>query len=372
MLKILEAITPSRIGGAEVCTVKICHAFADQGVQTDLFCPAGRPFVDYSRRQGLEPITWQTYGKVDPLTVIRLARLIRQRGYGLIHTHLSTASLLGACAARMVGVPSVAHVHGLNSATCYRLSNLLIAVSEAVRQHICSQGISPAKVKVVHNGIDMNRFVPRSLQEAKQVLGYMTDQPLVGLFGRLSPEKGHRTALAAMVELARAYPGIRLLLVGDGPDRDLLARLAGDLGIAGLVDMIGFQEDVRPLIAACDVVMVPSLKEGFGLVAVEAMAMARPVVATEVGGLPEVVAEGQTGLLVPPEDPSALAAALEVVLKQGELATIMGMRGRQRAEACFNQQTQSGRLLRVLLDALHFVPKHSNHIKQFRHSYMND
>lgn len=348
MLKILEAITPSRIGGAEVCVVNTCKEFAGRGVQTGLFCPSERPFVHYSRSLGLNPTTWQTCGKFDPLTVIRLAWLIRQGGYGLIHTHLSTASLLGACAARLAGVPSVAHVHGLNSATCFRLSKLVIAVSEAVRQHLCKQGLNPAKVQVVHNGIDLTRFFPRPLEEAKRLLGYGTKQTLVGLFGRLSPEKGQQAALIAMAQLLRSSPGTRLLLVGEGPSRNALVQLAADLGITDRVDLFGFQQDVRHIMAACDLVLVPSRKEGFGLAAVEAMAMARPVIATRVGGLPEVVSEGETGLLVPAEEPLALAAAIELALQQRDRAATMGLNGRRRAENFFSLPIQSGKLLAAL------------------------
>ena len=151
------------------------RASAGSGAGVDLFCPAGRPFVDYASGRGISCHTWKTRGKLDPVTVVRLARLIRNSRANVIHTHLSTASLLGAFAARLAGVPSVAHVHGLNSATCFKYSTAVIAVSEAVKKHLCAQGLREDKVRVVHNGVDIAKFVPMPRDEARRELGMDTD-----------------------------------------------------------------------------------------------------------------------------------------------------------------------------------------------------
>lgn len=347
-LKILKAITPSGIGGAELFVVNACRAFLGLKADVRLFCPAGRPFVDYSRERGLTPTTWKTSGKVDPVTVFKLARLIRQERFNVIHTHLSTASLLGALAARLAGVPSVAHVHGLNSATCYRYSTALIAVSEAVKAHLCTQGVRPEKIHVIHNGVDLVRFKPRPLSEAKHALGYDTHTPLFGVFGRLSPEKGQEVAIEAMAQLAASVPDALLLLIGEGKDRERLARFAATLGIEKNIVFAGFRKDVREVMAACDAVIVPSRKEGFGLTAAEAMALGRPVIATAVGGLPEIVVDGDTGLLVRPNDPHALAAALEAVAHDPVMAGTMGAHGRKRAERLFDLQAQMAKVLSLL------------------------
>lgn len=347
-LKILKAITPSGIGGAELFVVNACRAFIKQKAEVKLFCPAGRPFVDYSREQGLAPTTWKTRGKIDPVTVFKLACLIRQERFNVIHTHLSTASLLGALAARLAGVPSVAHVHGLNTATCYRCSTALIAVSEAVKAHLCAQGIQAEKIHVIHNGVDLVRFRPQPLSEAKHALGYDTGTPLFGVFGRLSPEKGQETAIEAMAQLVASAPGARLLLIGEGKDRERLARFAATLGIVRNIVFAGFRKDVRELMSACDAVIVPSRKEGFGLTAAEAMALGRPVIASNVGGLPEIVADGDTGLLVRPGDPYALATALEAMAHDPLKAGTMGFHGRKRAERLFDLQTQMAKVLSLL------------------------
>ena len=364
-LRVLEAITPSRIGGAEVFVTELFASFAELGAHVEVFCPTGRPFVGYAKARGISPITWKTYGKFDPLTVIRLARLMRRRRIDVIHTHLSTASLLGAFAAKLARRWSVAHVHGLNTATCFRYSDTIIAVSEKVKSHLVAQGIDEKKVRVVHNGVDLVRFQPTDAREAKIKLGSNPpgilpgglggapgpdpDAPLFGVFGRLSSEKGQRVAVEAMFLIAKEHPEARLALVGEGIDREDLETTAEALGIRDNVQFTGFVQDVRELMSACDVVIVPSSRgEGFGLVAVEAMALSRPVVASAQGGLPEIVVPGETGLLVPPNDPQALADAVSKLLAEPDLARSMGAKGRERVEEHFALGEQMRKVLDIL------------------------
>ena len=166
-IRILEAITPSSIGGAEMYVTELCHTLIEMGVHTEVFCPKGRPFVRYAEEKGLQVTNWKTSGKIDPGTVLRLTHLIKSAKIDVIHTHLSTACLLGAFAARFAGIPSVAHVHGLNSANCFKHSTVIVAVSDAVKQHICAQGIPEDKVHVIHNGIDLRKFVPSARDDAR-------------------------------------------------------------------------------------------------------------------------------------------------------------------------------------------------------------
>ncbi|MCL5670450.1 MAG: glycosyltransferase family 4 protein, partial [Acidobacteria bacterium] len=323
-IRILEAITPSKIGGAEVFVVDVCAKLPALGVDIQLFCPAGRPFAHYAEERGISAITRKTHGKLDPATLTALTRLIRREKIDVIHTHLSTASLLGALAARLARVPSLAHVHGLNSATCYRYSTRIAAVSASVKDHLCSQGIDEKKIEVLANGVDMRRFSPQCAESAKASLGYDSQTPLFGVFGRLSPEKGQRNALQALSLLRRRHPDAQLIMAGDGPEMNDLKKMASELGVVENVRFAGFQKDVAPLMRACDAIIVPSLREGFSLAAVEAMALGKVVVASSVGGLREVVAAGETGYLVPAADPPAIARALEELIQDKTLAGKLG------------------------------------------------
>ncbi len=350
-LRILEIITPSKIGGAEMFVTNLCKKLPSFGGNALVFCPAGRPFLNYAARRGLNCISWRTCGKVDPSTVLRLIALIKREQIQVVHTHLSTASLLGSFAARVTGIPSVAHVHGLNTATCFRYSSVVVAVSEAVKQHLCTQGLDKRKIRVVHNGVDLERFHPASLFDAKLALGFDPTAPIIGIFGRLSEEKGQRVALEAMFLLLKEFPKTLLIIVGDGPDLEELQVCIDALGIRGSVEFAGFAFDIRPILFACDVVLVPSLKEGFGLAAVEAMAAGKPVVASSVGGLPEIVKHDETGFLVEPNNPSVLAEALARLIGDPQLAQQMGQHGRERAEKFFDFHKQSAEVFSILSQA---------------------
>jgi glycosyltransferase involved in cell wall biosynthesis len=304
--------------------------------------------VGYAVANGLDTISWKTHGKLDPVTVVRLARFIKKNRIDIIHTHLSTAGFIGALAARLAGIPSAAHVHGLNTAVWYKYSNAIIAVSEAAKTHLVAQGISPKKIRVVHNGVDLTRFEIVPLDEAKERLGYAPGTPVFGAFGRLSKEKGQATALRAMALLLKDHPNARLMFVGAGADSRPLKSEAEEIGIAGNVDFMGFAYDVRRFMSACDAVIAPSLKEGLGLSALEAMALGRPVVASAVGGLNEVVVPGETGFAVAPGDPRAIADHMSVLLDDRELAERMGAMGRKRVEEQFDLAKQTGVLLATL------------------------
>ncbi len=347
-IRILEAITPSTVGGAEVFVVGISRVLADMGVQVDVFCPSRRAFLDYAIERGVRPTTWRTFGKVDPATVARLVALIKATRADVIHTHLSTASLLGALAAKIAGVPSVAHVHGLNVASAYKYSTAMIAVSDAVKDHLCSQGIPPDRIKVIHNGVDLGAFDGIDPSAAKREIGCNSAAPVVGVFGRLSAEKGQALAVQAMALIARKHPTAMLLVVGKGKDRAALERTASELNIADRVRFAGFSDDVPRFMSACDIVISPSLKEGLGLVAIEAMALAKPVVASAVGGLNETVVHGETGFLIPPNDPDALARSVNRFIEDKPLAERMGALGRKRAEEQFDTRKQ----VSLLLDAI--------------------
>lgn len=347
-IRILESITPSTIGGAERYVISMCEALKGLHAEVELFCPSGRSFAGLAEKHGIPCTMWKTHGKVDPLTVAKLSKLIKTREIDVIHTHLSTAGILGAYAARIAGVPSIAHVHGLNSATCFRKSSAVIAVSNAVKEHLCNQGLDETKVHVVHNGLGLDHFVPCSKSDARARLGYDAESPLIGVFGRLSKEKGQGIALKVMKILSGSVPNAHLLLVGQGADRTALEETAQRLEIADKVRFTGFAEDVRTMMSACDLVVVPSLKEGFGLTALESMALQRPVVASAIGGLREIVADGETGFLVTPGDAELFAQRIRQLIEDKDTSLGMGLLGRARVEENFELSTQTAKLLAII------------------------
>lgn len=346
-MRILELITPSHIGGAEMYVARLVRELRKAGDEVTVFSPTGRPFTKYLHDHELDPVSWKTSGKVDPVSVFRLVRLIRERNIELIHTHLTSATFIGALAARAAGIPCVATLHGFTSAFWYRFPPRLIAVSNAVKSHFVAQDVPETRISVLHNGITLADYVPQVLAAAKVEVAHLPGDPLVGIFGRLVPEKGQDVALDALTQLLPIIPNLKLIIVGDGRCREELGMQVERLEIGRNVEFCGFQSDPRPLMRACDIVLMPSRKEGFCLSAIEAMALARPVVATNVGGLPEVVGDGVTGILLPPENPAALAEAIQQLLRHPERAAAMGKAGRARVTQLFDQRQQL-RLLREL------------------------
>jgi glycosyltransferase involved in cell wall biosynthesis len=204
----------------------------------------------------------------------------------------------------------------------------------------------PAKLLwVIPDFVDCRHFDPAAVTTERE------PRPTVLSVGRMTREKGHTVLVRAMLIVAKAIPEVRLLVCGQGEREADLKKQTETEGLSEAVTFLGFAPDVRPSLNASDVFVMPSLSEGLGVAAIEAMAMAKPVVASRVGGLPESVVDGETGLLVPPGDGPALAAAIIALLRNSDLAQAMGRAGRQRALAQFDR----GRVLDRVLALYHEV-----------------
>ena len=204
----------------------------------------------------------------------------------------------------------------------------LIAVSKAIETKIHDEGRGVVPVQLIYNGVDLERY---DHQEACCTLpeeyGMEPGSQIVGVVARLEPEKGHPTLIEAWPIVLRAVPDAYLLIVGEGSRRDALEALARELRVAHRVVFTGRRDDVPAVTAALDVAVLPSYREAQGLTILEAMALSRPVVASNVGGIPEMIEDGLTGLLVPPHDADALAAAIVRLLKNHPLADTLGRAG---------------------------------------------
>jgi len=322
-----------------VHVIALSEKLRERGHQVTVICPRGRPLTAELAARGLPMRTPRTLGKADPVLLLRLARWLRRDRAQVIHTHLSTASLLGSAAARMAGIPSLATVHGLNTRTWYNLARGIIAVSNAVKQHLVNQGLPGDRITVIHNGVDLRAF-SRAVGGAELVKrwGVPEGGRVLVTVGRLAPAKGHRDLLQALATLVAdpRWRHVRLLIVGAGALLSELREEANRLGLGERAVFAGFQRDVLPFLQAADAFVLPSTQEGLSLSALEAMAMSKPVVACRVGGTPEVVVDGETGLLVSPGRPAELAAALERLLSHPEEAKAMGAAGQRRVREAFD------------------------------------
>jgi glycosyltransferase involved in cell wall biosynthesis len=272
-------------------------------------------------------------------TVRTLGRLARATGAGLIHANGSRAMFYAGLAARAVGRPAIWHVRiaesdGLADRALHALATSVIVTSRAVARRF--RPTSP-KVRLIPNGVDLAHFTPRSPSAAlRAALGVPPSAPIVLSIGRFVAEKGHRHLLEAVARVERTRPGVHWILLGDGELADELRATARRLGLEAQVHFGGWRDDVPDVLALCDVFVLPSESEGFGRVLVEAMAMARAVVATAVGGVPEIVRDGETGILVPAAAPAPLADAIRSLLDDPAHAARLGTEGRARARAAFS------------------------------------
>lgn len=272
-------------------------------------------------------------------SVLGLRRLARTTGACLLHANGSRAGLYAGLAARLVRRPAIWHVRVADPEPL--LDRLLVALARAVivNSHAVALRFPwapPGKVRCVHNGVDLAWFAPRRPPPGlRAALGIPEGAPVVGSVGRFVPYKGYADLLEAARRVQDALPGVHWILVGDGELRGALEAGARDLALAAQTHFVGWREDVPDLLALFDVFVLPSHAEHFGRVLIEAMAMARPVVATDAGGVPEIVASGETGLLVPPAQPKALAEAILALLENPARAGHFGAAGRRRAEALF-------------------------------------
>ena len=286
-------------------------------------------------------------------SVRTLGRLARTTGAALIHANGSRAMIYAGLAGRSTGRPAIWHVRiaesdGVVDRALYALATGVIATSGAVTRRFGKAG----KVRLVPNGIDLARFTPRAPSPSLRAgLGVPPSSPVVLSIGRFVAEKGHRHLLeaAARIERTRA---VHWVLVGAGELEEPLRRQARGLGLESQVHFIGWRDDVPDVLAVGDVFVLPSENEGFGRVVVEAMAMARAVVATAVGGVPEIVRDGETGILVPPAAPAALADAVRSLLDDPARAARLGAAGRARAESRFSLTAHVDAVERVYAEVL--------------------
>ncbi len=275
----------------------------------------------------------------------RIAHLARRERVRIIHAHDFYANLVGAAIARLAGAKLVASrrdlMHWLSPAkrralgwACRTADRVVANAAALARATVDELGVRPERVRLVPNGLDLAQFDADASNSPDPPLPE-APHPTVAVVSNLNlPDKGHADLLEAAARLAAAGRPITLLLVGDGAERGWLAARATGLGLD--VRFLGRRRDVPRLLARVDAACLPSWAEGFPNAVIEAMAAARPVVATAVGGTPEAITDGEDGLLVPPRDPAALADALGRVLGDAPRARAMGRRARATVEARFS------------------------------------
>jgi glycosyltransferase involved in cell wall biosynthesis len=236
-------------------------------------------------------------------------------------------------------VPVVCHVHAADAKTYFQFGHYLVAVAQGVRRHLVSQGVADSKIPVLYYGVDLEKYAnPLPQTEARVNLGVAPEAPVIGVIASLQERKGHAFLLRAVGQIAPRTGPVTVLFAGEGPEEAALRDLARELGLAQQVHFLGFTDDVRAVISACDIIALPSRKEGLSIAVMEAMALGKAVVATDIAGMPELINPGVSGLLVPPFETNPLAEALEKLISDPELRHRLAKQGQEFVRERFDQR----------------------------------
>ncbi len=363
--RVIRVITRLNVGGPAQHVVHLTALLPGLGFASDLVC--GRVDRDegdmtaFALRRGVRPqVVPSLRNAATPVADLKacltLFRLFRRARPDIVHLHLLKARVLGGLAARLARVPVVVETfhgtlfHGYYSPGVTRVllaveralarrMDGIVAVSPAVREELVRHRVAPpGKIAVIPLGLELARLVRPDVRPGRfrTEMGVPPDAPLIGAVGRLVPIKGLEYLLEAAALVVRRRPAAVFVLVGDGPLRLALENRARALGLVRQVRFAGWRMDVEHVYGDLDVVVLPSLHEGTPVSVIEAMAAGRPVVATRVGGVPDLLQDGETGLLVPPRDPAALAAAILDLLEDPTLRARLGEAARGAAYPRFD------------------------------------
>lgn len=339
------------IGGSEVFDMELINRIdkntfhfmvccIDKGNLTDML-------KDVAKGAGCEfvEVKYEKKFRVDVGAILRIRKIIKNRKVEVIHASSGYTAISGVLASLFLKLPIIYTLQMPVSFSWWtrfffsffgkRISQR-IAVSKAIAQSVEQGGFSFTSQKVdrvIYCGIDLQRFMP--IDNAKRSLK-LRRYPVVGAVGRLIPRKGYDYLLRAMPDIKKAYPDIKLVLAGDGEEKENLKMIANELDVQESVVFLGNRKDIPEVMNSFDVFVLPSLSEGLGVVVLEAFAAGKPVVASKVEGIPEMVINGENGFLVPIRDSDALAERIITLLKDPLLASRMGKKGRRLVEENFD------------------------------------
>jgi glycosyltransferase involved in cell wall biosynthesis len=349
-LPVLFLVPNLPTGGAERQLSELVTRMNRERFRPVVVCQkGGGPFFDEIVAGGIEAHALELHAKYDPRFVWRLAKICRERRARVIVARSFSTGVVGRVVGRLLGIPVVMAEHSTGridhdpkkrpiERLFAPLTDGVIAVARGQIPFLVEdKGFRESQIRVIYNGIDLTDWnpAPRDAGVCDE-LGLPLDAPVVGILAMLRPEKDHATFVKAAKIVLAERPETRFLIVGDGSERPSLEALAADLGIADRVIFTGRRADVRRLLTVFDVSVLASVTiETFPMSFLEAMAMERPLVATRVGGVPEMIEEGENGYLVPLRDAPALAAALLKVITDRETVRKMGARSRAIVEEKF-------------------------------------
>lgn len=361
-MKVLHVTTHFNVGGISNYILTLSRALRSKGVEVIVASSGGDLKAELDRygipHRELDIRTKFEFGPKALRSGLKLSRIVRDEGIDIIHAHTRVSQVAALLASKMSGVPFVTTCHGYFRK---RLRGIIdtwgvrvIAISDAVKAHLVSDlGVAAGRVALIYSGVDTSRFAegpsPERAREARKALG-LKDVSTVGTIGRLSSVKGQKFFIEAMKGILAVRPETQAILLGDGEEKASLEKLAGSLGIAGAVRFYDSCADTRAFLAAMDVFVFPSVKEGLGIALLEALTAGKACVASRIGGIPDIIRDGHSGLLVDVGDPKGISDAVLKLLADSSLRAEMGRRGRALVQERFTLEGMADNMIKLYAD----------------------
>lgn len=332
------------IGGTERNVVKIAKQIDKNKFDPEVFCLFGTGPLESELRESGVAYSFGYFGRIFDLRVyVRTIKALKRNNYEVLHCFGYPTIYFGVLLGYFVGIRNIivaiqaldtwkSKVHVLLDRLIRPFTTQYIADSYGARRcAIKRQGIMPEKITTIYDGVDLSSMLPtRGKQELKEGLGIPNNAPVVGVIARLQDEhKGQSYFVKAIPFILKEFPDARFVIVGDGADRSWLERLCEDIGVKDKVIFTGFRTDLANIISIIDILVIPSIQwESITKTMLETMSMGRPIVATDIGDIGEILKDGETGILIPPRDPSEIAAAVINLLKNPDYAERIGCAGK--------------------------------------------
>lgn len=344
--QILHFIGGGEMGGAEELLLTLMKLLDKERYEAHLICLCQGPFAELARQYGFQAAVIPMRHKFDLSTIKPIRQYLRENKIDLVHTHGVRANLVARTAAKKEGLPVVTTFHSvlrydydkaskalmakyLTMAT-NRHTDKFIAISRAIRNEVLEMGVSDDRITVIHNGLDITKYAePRDPQETRRQLGLNADKYTVAMIARLHPVKGHQYFLQAAREIIDRGINAQFLIIGEGIYREKIQQWIKELDLERVVIMPGYYSPIENIYPVCDLLCVPSLMEGLGMVVLEAMYFQVPVVASDVGGIQEIIEDRKNGLLVQPGDSHGLADAIETLWADKDMVKEFQIQGQQ-------------------------------------------
>lgn len=345
-LNILFINSVQMYGGGEVWMVTALSELRRRGHRVTLVCRKEADMIPHAREQGIDVVPMRIRGDFDPVTIYQMAKLMRNRNIDIVLTNMDKELRISGIASRFGGKPIVFSRRGIDTPlknklhyrfTYNSLADVIVANSESTKNTLLSNApwLDADRIHVIYNGIEPDWFQNHRTRDLRKSLNLPSDAPIIGFVGRLNVQKGIVYLLEAFKKVAAGHENAHLLMAGQG-DLDATIRAFAKVNrLTERIHILGFRKDTPDIMRTIDMLALPSLWEGFGIVLIEAMAAGKPCVTTQISSMPEIVVHEKTGYVVPPKDAVQLADAISKLIQNPYLAKMMGENGKKVVDEKF-------------------------------------